>query len=403
MTLHALRAALLALVVPVLAVVPGALSPAAAVSVDQKYPVPSSGTYTVRGRGYGHGIGMSQNGAQGAAQQGLTHEQILAFYYPGTTLGSAGGKMRVLVSADTTPDVVVQTAPGLSVRDLGTKTTHRLPDNGASTWRLVPGAQNRTAVEFLRDGRWKAWKPKGVGTLAGDGQFTARGALRLVTPAGVTTYRGALRSARPAAGSSDRDTVNVITLEALVKGVVPREMPVSWEPEAVQSQAVAARTYAVNDRLRNRGRHYDTCDTVSCQVYGGKDGEHPLGNAAVKATKKQIVTVDGKPAFTQFSASSGGWTARGSTAYLTAKKDPYDGWSGNANHAWTTTLTATRIQQAFPAIGKLRRIRVVEREGYGQWKGRVTRMVLEGSKGNRTLTGPDFRFAFGLRSAWFRF
>ena len=377
--------------------------PAAARKVDQVYPVPDSGRYVVQGHGYGHGIGMSQYGAEGAARAGLSHQEILAFYYPGTDLGTAGGRIRVLISADTTPDVVVKAKQGLTVRDLGARTNRALPDNGATQWRIVPAAGGRSTVQFLRDGRWRSWRPKGPGTLQGDGQFRAKGPLQLVTPAGVRSYHGALRSATPQPGSADRDTVNVLGLEKLVRGVVPAEMPVSWHPEAVQSQAVAARTYAVNDRRRNKKRYFHTCDTTSCQVYAGKGGEDPRGNAAVRATAGEIVTHDGAPALTQFSSSSGGWTARGSTPYLVAHKDPYDGWAGNPNHDWSTPLTAARIQQVYPAIGKLRRIRVTAREGYGDWQGRVTSMVLEGTKGNRTLSGPEFRFAFGLKSAWFTF
>jgi stage II sporulation protein D len=44
------------------------------------------------GRGYGHGVGMCQWGAKGMAEQGATAPQILAFYYPGTTLGTLGGR-----------------------------------------------------------------------------------------------------------------------------------------------------------------------------------------------------------------------------------------------------------------------------------------------------------------------
>ena len=39
------------------------------------------------GRGYGHGVGMCQWGARGMAEQGYTARAIVAFYYPGTTLG----------------------------------------------------------------------------------------------------------------------------------------------------------------------------------------------------------------------------------------------------------------------------------------------------------------------------
>ena len=41
---------------------------------------------TIKTIGYGHGVGMSQYGANGAAKEGLTYKQILAHYYPGTTL-----------------------------------------------------------------------------------------------------------------------------------------------------------------------------------------------------------------------------------------------------------------------------------------------------------------------------
>src|SRR3712207_6933428 len=47
---------------------------------------PNSGSFTIRGSGFGHGHGMSQYGAYGAAKKGLTWKEILAFYYPKTTL-----------------------------------------------------------------------------------------------------------------------------------------------------------------------------------------------------------------------------------------------------------------------------------------------------------------------------
>ncbi len=44
--------------------------------------------YTFNGGGYGHGVGMSQYGAKGMAEIGHTFDEILAYYYPGTELGS---------------------------------------------------------------------------------------------------------------------------------------------------------------------------------------------------------------------------------------------------------------------------------------------------------------------------
>ena len=44
---------------------------------------------TISGRGFGHGIGLSQWGAEERAVAGQGHRTILAFYYPGTTIGKA--------------------------------------------------------------------------------------------------------------------------------------------------------------------------------------------------------------------------------------------------------------------------------------------------------------------------
>ena len=45
-----------------------------------------TGSLTVQWRGNGHGHGLSQYGARGAALQGRSTRQILAFYYPRTSL-----------------------------------------------------------------------------------------------------------------------------------------------------------------------------------------------------------------------------------------------------------------------------------------------------------------------------
>ena len=43
-------------------------------------------TYTFNGRGWGHAVGMSQNGAMGRANKGFHYDEILKFYFPGTTI-----------------------------------------------------------------------------------------------------------------------------------------------------------------------------------------------------------------------------------------------------------------------------------------------------------------------------
>ncbi|MBR4223836.1 MAG: SpoIID/LytB domain-containing protein [Oscillospiraceae bacterium] len=45
-----------------------------------------SGIFTFTTYGYGHGVGLSQNGANILGRQGMTYDQILAYYFPGTNI-----------------------------------------------------------------------------------------------------------------------------------------------------------------------------------------------------------------------------------------------------------------------------------------------------------------------------
>lgn len=47
--------------------------------------------FQITTRGYGHGVGLSQYGANALALTGKTYAEILAHYYPGTTLGPVPG------------------------------------------------------------------------------------------------------------------------------------------------------------------------------------------------------------------------------------------------------------------------------------------------------------------------
>ncbi|MGH3331907.1 MAG: SpoIID/LytB domain-containing protein, partial [Nocardioidaceae bacterium] len=377
------------------------VSPAGAVSTNQSYWVPVDKQVVVRGHGYGHGHGMSQYGARGAAQEGKSYKEIVDFYYPGTSWAKMRGRVRVLITADSTTDVIVSPTTGLSVRDLGSGETYELPTGDSiRRWRLVVRDGSKAVLQKLTD-RWRPQSLGGKRLLDGDGEFFASGPITLWTPSGQREYRGILRAASPTPGSSERDTVNVVSMDEYVMGVVPYEMPASWHPEAVKAQAVAARTYATWSRAQYLRRYYQICDTTSCQVYGGKSAEDYRGNRAVAATSRQILTYDGKPAFTQFSSSSGGWTSKGSVPYLPAQEDPYDGLADNPVHNWSATIDAGRFERTYPQLGDLRRIVVVNREGGGEWQGRVQSVLLEGTDGKVTITGDTFRWAYGLRSNWF--
>ena len=362
--------------------------------------VPRHATLVFHGRGYGHGRGMSQYGAEGAARKGLSAQQIVHFYYPHTQSGTTHGKVRVLISSDD-QDTTVVNRSGLKVHDLDNGRTFAVPTSGkiakATRWRMSSKPGKPAEVSYLT-GSWHVWR-----TLAGDGEFRAAKPIRLVLPSGPTAYRGVLQSRTSTRGGSSphRITVNKLSLEDYVRAVVPSEAFPSWHPAALGAQAIAARSFAAYKRGHPRSTLYDVYDTSTDQAYAGVAAEYPTTDRATAKTAGRIRTYQGDPALTEFSSSNGGWTVASSLPYQVAKQDPYDGWSGNPNHTWTTTLSDAAVEKAWPTVGNLQKISVLQRDGHGRWNGRVEQIELVGSQGSKTLTGDDFRVGLGLRSTWF--
>ena len=264
----------------------------------------------ISGHGYGHGRGMSQYGAEGAARDGLDFRQIIDFYYPNANVGQGAQADRGADHRRHQRRPRGHGATRTAAARHGEHTTTRLPDlsdRDATRWRIRAGDDGRDRVSWF-NGRWHPY-----GALDGRGGFSRKKdkPVTLVTPSGATPYRGRLWSRAPTAGGSARDTVNVVSLENYLRGVVPMEMPALWHRAAVRAQAVAARTYATYERAHPRARHYQICDTWSCQVYGGVAAEHPASDAAIEKTDGLVLTWRGEPALTQFGSSSGGWTVVG--------------------------------------------------------------------------------------------
>ena len=185
---------------------------------------------------------------------------------------------------------------------------------------------------------------------------------------------------------------------------------------ALRAQAVAARSYAVAE---HRSDWASTCDTQSCQVYGGRAEQDAAGyrdleaattNQAVDDTKGQVRVFlsDGSVARTEFSSSTGGYTAGG---VFPAVPDEGDATEYNPSRTWTAKIPVDVLESAHPEIGTLQSVDVTKRNGLGDMGGRVVEVVLRGSKGKATVSGSDFRSLFsyssqsrpaGLRSDWFR-
>ncbi len=91
---------------------------------DEVYARPASGVWTVAGHGYGHGHGMSAWGAYGAGYLGKAYQEILAAYYPGTSLSTVSERsIRVRLTADSAALRVSPAAGLAAVESSGARTT----------------------------------------------------------------------------------------------------------------------------------------------------------------------------------------------------------------------------------------------------------------------------------------
>jgi len=363
---------------------------------EEVRPVPQNGIWTVDGRGNGHGHGLSQYGARGAAIAGLTYDKILAFYYPGTVLTSAAStQIRVQISGvPANPTVLAET--GLSVSGVA----GALPTTGIDRWRLVPSGTGFRLDQHKSTG-WSAYKT----LTAAKVNFTDSDAtVTVVRASGNSPYRGTVSGVR---SGNAAIVVNTTSLDNYVRGVVPAEMPASWQAAAVQAQAVAARTYARWFVVSPRSSLYDICDTTACQVYNGVNAEHPLANDAIAKTAGRVLTYNGQPVFAEFSASNGGITSSGNQPYFVTKTDPYDNEaSGDPYLGWTVQVNAASLASRY-GFTKLTQLKITEREGGGLWGGLVKTAVLygtlpNGSAGTRTVGGAELAGAMGLRYRYFR-
>ena len=212
----------------------------------------------------------------------------------------------------------------------------------------------------------------------------------------LLTFCGSNDKYRGSLGLGDGGVINKVSVNDYVRGVIPKESSPAWADaggmEALKAQAVAARSYVLAG-LAN-GRKID--NTQNSQMYHGAGGEDPRTNTAAKATENVVRMLNGKPALTEFSASTGGYTAGG---IFPAVKD--DGDDIAPTHDWTATVSPAQVANAF-GVGSLKSFEVIEANGLGAENGRVLKIRVTGKNGAvKEATGDQARVKLKLKSDWF--
>lgn len=209
--------------------------------------------------------------------------------------------------------------------------------------------------------------------------------------------------------------LNVLPLETYLEGVLPYELgnPGPDGYDALKSQAVAARTYAVDKMNQRRDGPFDVYASVQDQVYRGREQEARVATAAVRDTRGRVLDYAGETAKTYYSACCGGHTSDIRLVWPT--REPRDYLHGITDRTrmeksafcreykyfrWRYSFTGREMGDVLRVtlpqelgvsedqVGAVKNIHVEERSA----SGRVIKLVIETTKDNFIIEGDRIRW-----------
>jgi stage II sporulation protein D len=144
--------------------------------------------------------------------------------------------------------------------------------------------------------------------------------------------------------------INSVSLERYVASVVGSEMNFT-EMEALKSQAVVSRTYALWSIKKSPYTRFDLKDNEQNQVYLGALSSRPDYDEAAKATEGEILTWSDKLILAAFSSTCGGTTSSNenvwsgnSQPYLRSTSD-HSMCSISPHYQWSYSLDENRLKE----------------------------------------------------------
>jgi len=406
----------------------GVITPAAGSPQD---PCGPPETFTLVGSGYGHGIGLSQWGAYAMAKEGRDASSILTHYYSGTTVSPVPDEtdLRVnvryqIANAQMRSEAIagdggaIEVTVGGNVVVGGPQDVFTFGVSGASVavQRIAQGQTTDLGSAPNVSVRWSGTRNPGgaaggttlLNLISGQGTFDS--------PGHRYRYGSMEVSAVTTSGGVRMNVVNVVRLhDEYLYGI--SEVTSSWPAAALQTQAIAARTYALAKIAKSgvrkacdchvddgTGPYIDQTFTGYAKQSGAKGGKwvEAVDATAASPTTGLAVLYNGEPISAFYSSSSGGATNTvkevwgGDLPYLVSVPDPSSLHTDNPHRSWTVTASQAQMAKAFqaPAVWK---VEVTKRLTSGA-VGEVRATMSDGT--TRALTGEQFRTALGLKSAY---
>lgn len=152
--------------------------------------------------------------------------------------------------------------------------------------------------------------------------------------------------------------INSVDLEHYVAAVVASEVPRSWPTEALKAQAVAARTFAVAQKIASgAGARAHLGASVLDQVYRNAADPPAAALSAARATAGEVLTWGAAPIAAYFSASCGGTSESGEAAFhLAPGAAPYlrAGDDDTDSAPWSVRIPLREMSEALRRSGRMR-------------------------------------------------
>ena len=193
--------------------------------------------------------------------------------------------------------------------------------------------------------------------------------------------------------------VNELPLEEYLVGLINCEISSAWPMEAVKSQAVIARSYAVYQMQARQGAPYQLESSVMDQVYEGADVEDSRAARGVQETAGEVLSYDGKTIQAFYHSNCAGHTESSRNVwgmaipYLQGVPCRYCD-EENPIH-WEVSLPLRKVEAALRGAGfqasGLKELKVQGRNP----SGRVQEVALECARGKVAVPGVAFRKALG--------
>jgi len=167
-----------------------------------------------------------------------------------------------------------------------------------------------------------------------------------------TIYPGRLKLQPNAYGNYT--LVNEVYIEDYLRGVVPHEIGPNAPYNAVEAQAIIARTYALRNLRRFTTDNYELCASTHCQVYKGWSGNVRYADQAIAATAGQVLVYQNELVDGLYSSATGGITAKFSDVWNGSDRPYLNPVIDSAQPLWNLSQKSLAEENNFRAFINIR-------------------------------------------------